>query len=84
MVFAMALAEWADKDPGDLFAAWFGRKPVKSAAAAPAGTAIAAMETAAVSATVVPGSSAKRGSRPKASKALAGTLAKNKSVRKKR
>lgn len=33
MVFAMALAEWADKDPSDLFAAWFGRREAGAAAA---------------------------------------------------
>ncbi len=43
MVLAMALAEWADKDPGELWAAWTARRR-GSRDLVPAGTVSAAVK----------------------------------------
>jgi hypothetical protein len=57
MVFAMAMAEWADKDAGDLIAAWFRRKT-------PAAGPVPAPAPAKTAATSVPPAPARRISRP--------------------
>lgn len=80
MVLAMALAEWADKDPGDLLSALFRRRQPEAVSPKAVSAAPTAVKTAAPGSTAKSGRAA--GSRKTAAKSSTTTSSRGKRKRK--